>query len=456
MTGKTRLTSNDMAGEEYLMKVLEADLLPGLADDPGSVLAYISSFYYDPEGDILILEAILNSEPPLPPPSQGINPTYLPEVQTELKVCETNTANSSDMMNLLSETQGNCLPISRYQPGILYPQDSYGRQDLLHQQSNIKAEKSKIHVVIKRKLKIFSKLGLIYPDLDVPGLARYIVCTKREEMTVKPPARPHSSTVHGQILRDLAGNDTTGFLDGFSGYFQIALTARDQKRYFLLPINRERLPTVACPFGLMQCSSTFQRCYVAIFHDMVEEAMEVFMETFSGLWEFLPKLPSRLDHMLQSSSLSKQLKDRLTEAPIVIDSKTGSFHLRYPVVCPTLQNYQRGDVCTEMKLLEDFSLATMGPTGGHHVDYLSENGLKQSAPTNDAPRVTHRLSTAYHPQTSGQVEVSNRGLKRILERTIGENRASWSDKLDDALWAFRTAYKTPIGPSAQLTKPTGP
>ncbi|GJR96197.1 reverse transcriptase domain-containing protein [Tanacetum coccineum] len=59
--------------------------------------------------------------------------------------------------------------------------------------------------------------------------------------------------------------------------------------------------------------------------------------------------------------------------------------------------------------------------------------------------VTHRLSTAYHPQTSGQVEVSNRGLKRILERTVGENRASWSDKLDDALWAFRTAYKTLIG-----------
>ncbi|GKA54101.1 reverse transcriptase domain-containing protein [Tanacetum coccineum] len=59
--------------------------------------------------------------------------------------------------------------------------------------------------------------------------------------------------------------------------------------------------------------------------------------------------------------------------------------------------------------------------------------------------VTHRLSTPYHPQTSGQVEVSNRGIKRILERTIGENRASWSDKLDDALWAFRTAFKTPIG-----------
>ncbi|GJT81914.1 reverse transcriptase domain-containing protein [Tanacetum coccineum] len=51
----------------------------------------------------------------------------------------------------------------------------------------------------------------------------------------------------------------------------------------------------------------------------------------------------------------------------------------------------------------------------------------------------------YQSQTSGQVEVSNQGLKRILERTVGENRASWSDKLDDALWAFRTAYKIPIG-----------
>nr|GFC04744.1 reverse transcriptase domain-containing protein [Tanacetum cinerariifolium] len=59
--------------------------------------------------------------------------------------------------------------------------------------------------------------------------------------------------------------------------------------------------------------------------------------------------------------------------------------------------------------------------------------------------VTHRLSIAYHPQTSGQVEVTNRGLKHILKRTVGENRTLWSDKLEDALWAFRTAYKTSIG-----------
>nr|GEY70951.1 reverse transcriptase domain-containing protein [Tanacetum cinerariifolium] len=59
--------------------------------------------------------------------------------------------------------------------------------------------------------------------------------------------------------------------------------------------------------------------------------------------------------------------------------------------------------------------------------------------------VTHRLATAYHPQTSGQVEILNHGLKRILVRTVGKNRASWSKKLENALLAFRTAYKTPIG-----------
>ncbi|GJX63597.1 reverse transcriptase domain-containing protein [Tanacetum coccineum] len=85
------------------------------------------------------------------------------------------------------------------------------------------------------------------------------------------------------------------------------------------------------------------------------------------------------------------------------------------------------------------------------VDYLSKWVEAKALPTNDTRvvmlkyEVTHRLSTVYHPQTSGQVKVSNRGLKRILERTVGENHASWSDKLDDALWAFRTAYKTPIG-----------
>ncbi|GKD06013.1 reverse transcriptase domain-containing protein [Tanacetum coccineum] len=183
------------------------------------------------------------------------------------------------------------------------------------------------------------------------------------------------------------------------------------------------------------------------------------------------------------------LKKKLIEAPILV---APDWNLPFEIMCDA-SNFAVGAVLGQLcEIFDVWGIDFMGPfpssRGNKYilvaVDYLSKWVEAKALPTNDTrvvikflkslfaqfgtPRaiisdhgthfcndqfakvmlkyvVTHHLSTVYHPQTSVQVEVSNRGLKRILERTVGENHASWSDKLDDALWAFRTAFKTPIG-----------
>nr|GEX38954.1 reverse transcriptase domain-containing protein [Tanacetum cinerariifolium] len=246
-----------------------------------------------------------------------------------------------------------------------------------------------------------------------------------------------------------------------------------------------------------------------IHYTKTKKEMLTVVYAFEKFWSYLVLSKSIVytDHSALKYLLSKKdAKPRLLwwvlllqEFDIIICDKKGTENLAADHLS-RLENPHK-DVFENKDINENFPLKTLGKISSGNfmgpfpssrgnkyilvaIDYLSKWVEVKALPTNDArvvvkflkslfarfetPRaiisdrgtqfcddkfakvmskygVTHRLATAYHPQTSGQVEVSNRDLKRNLERTVGENHASWSEKLEDALWAFRTAYKTLIG-----------
>nr|GEW73999.1 reverse transcriptase domain-containing protein [Tanacetum cinerariifolium] len=318
------MTFTPFGDSDFLLE--EVDAFLALEDDPTS--PEVDHSYYDPEGDILLLEVFLNDDPSLPPPNQGI-PWVSPV---------------------------HCVP------------------------------KKYVFIVVENE-----ENELILTRL-VTGWSVCIDYRKLNEATRKDH---FPLPLMDQMLERLAGNEHYCFLDGFSGYFQILIDPKDQeKTTFTCPYGMFAYHRM--PFGLCNAPGTFQMCMVAIFHDMIERTMEFFMEDFSEKSHIMVKEGIVLGHKISKNMI------KVDKAKVDVITK-----LPYPTMF--------GTPCT---IISD--------RGTHFCsDQFTKVMLKYD--------VTHRLATAYHPQTSGQVEVSNRGLKRILERTVGENRASWSDKQDDAL-----------------------
>ncbi|GJZ42816.1 reverse transcriptase domain-containing protein [Tanacetum coccineum] len=248
------------------------DAFLALEDDPTS--PEVSS-YYDLEGDILLLEAILNSDPSPPPPNQG---NYLPEIRKELKIYEAKTDKSS-----IDET-------SKVELKDLPPHLEY---------AFLKGD-DKLPVIIAKDLSDEEKAALIkvLKSRKTRLVTGWPVCIDYCKLNEATRKDHFPLPFMDQMLERLAGNDYYCFLDGFSGYFQIPIDPKDQeKTTFTYPYGTFAYRRM--PFGLCNAPGTFQRCMLAIFHDMLEKTMEVFMEGFSVFENSFKNCLSRLDKMLQ-------------------------------------------------------------------------------------------------------------------------------------------------------------
>nr|GEW64451.1 reverse transcriptase domain-containing protein [Tanacetum cinerariifolium] len=184
----------------------------------------------------------------------------------------------------------------------------------------------KIHDVIKQEVIKLLKAGLIYPISDslwvspvhcVPKKGGFTVIENKNNELIptrlvmgwrvcidyrklnEATRKDHFPLPFmDQMLERLAGNQYYCFLDGFSGYFQIPIDPKDQeKTTFTCPYGTFAYRRM--PFGLCSAPGTFQRCMMAIFYDMIEKTMEVFMDDFSDFRNSFQSCLSYLERMLK-------------------------------------------------------------------------------------------------------------------------------------------------------------
>ncbi|GJY73808.1 reverse transcriptase domain-containing protein [Tanacetum coccineum] len=200
----------------------------------------------------------------------------------------------------------------------------------------------KIHDVIKKEVEKLLDAGLIYPISDCPWVSLVHCVPKKGSFTVvendeneliptrlvtgwrvcndyrklnEATRKEHFPLPFmDQMLERLAGNEYYCFLDGFSGYFQIPINPRDQeKTTFTYPYGTFVYRRM--PFGLCNAPDTFQRCMMAIFNDMIEKTMEVFMDDFSVFGNSFRNCLSHVDKMLQRIEVNKAKVDVIAKLP---------------------------------------------------------------------------------------------------------------------------------------------
>nr|GEY07559.1 reverse transcriptase domain-containing protein [Tanacetum cinerariifolium] len=315
----------------------EVDAFLNIEDDPTS--PKVDQSYLDPEGDILLLEAFLNDDPSLPPPNQG---NYLPEVRKELKIYKAKSKKSiideppevelKDLPLYLKYTflaGDNKLPVIILKD--LYVEEKTAlimvlkshKQAIAWKLSDIKGidpefcthkilieedfepavqhqrrVNPKIHDVIKQEggfTVVENKDNELILNRLVTG---WRVCIDYRKLN-KATCKDHFPLPFiDQMLERLAGNQYYCFLGGFSSYFQIPIDPKDQeKTTFTCPY--ETFAYRRMPFGLCNAPGTFQRCMMAIFHDMIEKTIEVFMDDFSVFRNSFQRCLSYLETMLK-------------------------------------------------------------------------------------------------------------------------------------------------------------
>nr|GEU41038.1 reverse transcriptase domain-containing protein [Tanacetum cinerariifolium] len=291
-------------GDSDFLLFEEADAFLGLEDDP--ISPEFDPSYYDADGDILLLEAILNSEP-LPPLRN--HDEYFPSFKKELKVYEDKTVKSSineppevELKDLHPHLEYAFLEGDNKFPVIIAKE--LGDEEKFALIKVLKSHKRAIAWKLSdiQEVEKLLDAGLIYPISDSPWVSPVHCVPKKGGFTVVENEENElilTCLVTGwRMLERLGGNEYYCFLDGFFGYFQIPIDPHDQKKTtFTCPYGTFAYRRM--PFGLCNAPGTFQRCMLDFFHDMVEKTIEVFLDDFSVFRNSFENCVSRLDKMLQ-------------------------------------------------------------------------------------------------------------------------------------------------------------